>query len=208
MCQLKRGSLTSLVHNNLFRSLVTTTRSDFVCWIRNFQKISMTIIKQVKQIEHGFKKIDTSGTVLTSELQITNGLLIANRFYCQLVCMRTQPLFFWPFLSRNIINVLILTIESSLISFIQGLIPCVLVHSRFLVSICHMVASRKLKSMEFLRILITRYFDLVSFSYFFRARNLIFFCYNHAEKNMKNSNWKLVGIPYRRWKITNLAKFA
>ena len=135
-------------------------------------------------------------------------MLIANRFYCQLVCMRTQPLFFWPFLSRNIINVLILTIESSLISFIQGLIPCVLVHSRFLVSICHMVASRKLKSMEFLRILITRYFDLVSFSYFFRARNLIFFCYNHAEKNMKNSNWKLVGIPYRRWKITNLAKFA
>ena len=48
MCQLKRDSLASLIHNNLFRFLVTTTRCVFACWIQwYFWKFSTTIIKDL-----------------------------------------------------------------------------------------------------------------------------------------------------------------
>ena len=51
ICQIKRDSLASLVHNNSFRSLITTTGCVFLCWIqRYFSKFSTTIIKDcVKQ---------------------------------------------------------------------------------------------------------------------------------------------------------------
>ena len=48
ICQIKRDSLASLVHNNLFRSLVTTTGCVFLWWIQwYFWKCSTTIIKDL-----------------------------------------------------------------------------------------------------------------------------------------------------------------
>ena len=46
--QMKRDSVASLVHNNLFRSLVTTIDCVFLCWIQwFFWKFSTTIIKDL-----------------------------------------------------------------------------------------------------------------------------------------------------------------
>ena len=48
ICQMKRDSLASLVHNNLFRSLVTTSGCGFVCWIQwYFFPFFTTIIKDL-----------------------------------------------------------------------------------------------------------------------------------------------------------------
>ena len=65
MCQLKRDSLASLVHDNLFHhSIVTTTRCVVVCWsYRYFWKISPTIIKdlntnKVNYAKQKYKNID------------------------------------------------------------------------------------------------------------------------------------------------------
>ena len=48
MCQLRRDSLASLVHNNLFRFVIMTTGCAFLCWIQwYFWKFSTTIIKDL-----------------------------------------------------------------------------------------------------------------------------------------------------------------
>ena len=48
ICQMKRDSLTSLVHNNLFHSLVTTTGCIFLSWIQwYYWKFSTTINKDL-----------------------------------------------------------------------------------------------------------------------------------------------------------------
>ena len=48
ICQMKKDSVASLVHNNLFRSFIMTTRCAFLCWILwYFWKFSMIIIKDL-----------------------------------------------------------------------------------------------------------------------------------------------------------------
>ena len=48
ICQMKRDSVTSLVHNNLFRALVMTTGCVLLRWIQwYFWKFSTTIIKDL-----------------------------------------------------------------------------------------------------------------------------------------------------------------
>ena len=64
MCQLKRDSLASLVHNNFFRFVTMTTGCAFLCWIQwYFWKFSTTIIKDfytdiVNCVKQKYKQTD------------------------------------------------------------------------------------------------------------------------------------------------------